>query len=124
MEITAGLVGKVGLGLGVVGAGATGIYVGVEYLNNSLSYYDTALIYFLEAAGDHDIKFEVKKGTGTPGSFADSDVVASEPNQAELFSARIQVNSTVDSIFKKGGAAATDAAKGIKEIKELNKKSP
>lgn len=119
MEITTGLVAKVGGGLSLLGAGATGIYLGHDYLSNYLSIYDKALIDFLRDDEANDIIFEVKKGDDSADLGAD-DLNFSNTNQTPTIKVKVSANtSTANNIFKKG--SKSEGSSNLDAIKKLGK---
>lgn len=119
MAITAGLIAKVGIGLGVLGLGATAVYFGGNFVKNSFSKYDWALINFLYADEGNDLIFEVKNKNGE--DLTDSNMTFGSSTSEDSISAKVRLNSGQSSTKKQNGQAATVGDKGMKHIKQLNK---
>lgn len=121
MEITTGLIAKVGGGAVLVGGGATGIYFGHDYLSNSISRYDTALMDFLDTdEAKNDIIFEVKKGENGNEDLGTNDITLSGTNTPSPVKVKIKANTTdLNATFKTNGNTPDETA--LKGIKQLNK---
>lgn len=121
MEITTGLVAKVGGGAVLLGGGATGIYFGHDYLSNSISRYDTALIDFLDTdEAKNDIIFDVKKGESGNEELGTNDITLSGTNAPSSVKVKIKANTAdLSATFKTNGSTPGDDS--LKEIKQLNK---
>lgn len=119
MEITTGLVAKVGGGAVLLGGGATGIYFGHDYLSNSISRYDTALMDFLDTdEATNDIIFDVKKGESGNEELGTNDITLS--STASTVKVKVKANTAdLSATFKTNGNTPGDDA--LKEIKQLNK---
>lgn len=120
MEITSGLVAKVGAGLTALGIGSTGIYLASRYANNFISKYEWALINFLDGE-DNDIVFDVKKGEDEKQDLTDADISFTDGKpQKVTVSAIVKVSGTGGSNFKKKSGDAQIDDVEMKEIKQLN----
>lgn len=117
MEITTGAVAKAGVATALIGAGGTSIYLGYDYLVNSISVYDIALIQFLEDDKDNNIIFEVKKGSDGNEDLDPNDISLSDASKNPI-TAQIKVTANAsDQNFKKG--KKSDGASDLEKIKKL-----
>lgn len=121
MEITTGLIAKVGGGAVLIGGGSTGIYFVHDYLSNSISRYDTALMEFLNT-DTNDIIFEVKKGENGNEDLETNDIALSNANTTSSVKVKVKAEtSTINTTFKTNGSTPNeDALKGIKQLNKDN----
>lgn len=121
MAIAGGVAAKIGISLLVLlGGGGTVIYLGYDYLTNSISRYDIALVNFLKDDDANDIIFDVKKGDNPGSDLTENDISFSDTKTLPL-SVKVKVTADTNSnnTFKKGNKS--DGASNLEEIKKLGK---
>lgn len=121
MAIVGGVATKIGISLLVLlGGGGTIVYLGYDYLVNSISRYDKALVDFLRDDEANDIIFEVKKGDNSGSDLTENDISFSDQQSLPIsVKVKVTADTTNNNTFKKGNS--TGEASKLDKIKELGK---